>query len=661
MTNTISKKINRAFAIIIGLVIIMGCFFATPINAFVSQTSTISTYTCDFESKYYSTSSVNCTDGSIETDGDNSYLSFNATSNGEQNYFEIYNSSSGVLTLNDKSKYLVSLKYKVDSVAVANDTTSPTYINIARYDGQNKQIVRIKAFSNTTCQPGFTSDWLTCSVLFDANIASSAQYNRLAINVVSPTASSSNPTVICFDDIVVTECASTTNAIDFITNGGSSCETLMAQPGEAITLPTPTKKYYDFLGWYSDSNLTNSVSISTMPNAKSTTLYAKWGISSTSVKIEYDTKKGSPIDMSVATPGEDLTLPVPTRYGFHFAGWYNADYTQKFTSNVFPNENTVLYAKWEVIPRFCGFDNTDAFVKEPENGKFTKRGKLSKDAAHSGTTGLYYDYTTGTSVGASAWATVMLIDEYGQQIALDTDRTYHISFKYKVIKVTAGQDRTCSFGLVMSAAVSAWTDRLEQDDAIGDGIKYSSADIGKGWLTGTFVFKPSASVPTANYIGIGIGGDSIVYVDDILVYEVDSEFPYKGNLVVFDSMGGSYCESINGNVGDPITLPESPVREGYNFLGWYADKNCDSPYDETTFNKAYTVVYADWSKIQEPTVDTPVIDETPSVTKDDSNNSTLIIIIVAAAVIVLGVLVTVIIIKKKSKNKSKTDSTETNE
>lgn len=47
-----------------------------------------------------------------------------------------------------------------------------------------------------------------------------------------------------------------------------------------VTLPTPTRTGYDFLGWYSDSSFTNRVGgggTSYTPTSQNITLYAKWG------------------------------------------------------------------------------------------------------------------------------------------------------------------------------------------------------------------------------------------------------------------------------------------------------------------------------------------------------------------------------------------------
>ena len=64
--------------------------------------------------------------------------------------------------------------------------------------------------------------------------------------------------------------------VTFETNGGSAIQPVLVGGGLAAKAPTaPTKAYYAFAGWYSDSNLTQAFDFNT-PISADTTLYAKW-------------------------------------------------------------------------------------------------------------------------------------------------------------------------------------------------------------------------------------------------------------------------------------------------------------------------------------------------------------------------------------------------
>ena len=82
-----------------------------------------------------------------------------------------------------------------------------------------------------------------------------------------------------------------------------------------------------------------------------------------------------------------------------------------------------------------------------------------------------------------------------------------------------------------------------------------------------------------------------------------------GNEIYFDDMvltpydGMSFCESDNhyyeptlGEIGDDITLPTPPVREGYVFEGWYTDAGLTVALDTANTKVGdIDVVYANWS------------------------------------------------------------------
>jgi len=103
------------------------------------------------------------------------------------------------------------------------------------------------------------------------------------------------------------------------------------------------------------------------------TLYAQWTVNSpttggsttsppasndndfyppTTVKITLDTNGGTtlaPIEIAYNTKVSDL--PVPTREGFRFDGWYqDVSFTKQWAEETLVRENIALYAKWTALP-----------------------------------------------------------------------------------------------------------------------------------------------------------------------------------------------------------------------------------------------------------------------------------------------------------------------
>jgi len=72
--------------------------------------------------------------------------------------------------------------------------------------------------------------------------------------------------------------------------------------------------------------------------------------------------------------------------------------------------------------------------------------------------------------------------------------------------------------------------------------------------------------------------------------------------ISFDSMGGSAVAQISGGSGAAIVWPADPTKQGYDFAGWYTDRDCTTAYSGlTTEMPAFSegtkgiTLYAKWT------------------------------------------------------------------
>lgn len=65
-------------------------------------------------------------------------------------------------------------------------------------------------------------------------------------------------------------------------------------------------------------------------------------------------------------------------------------------------------------------------------------------------------------------------------------------------------------------------------------------------------------------------------------------------LVQFDSMGGNNFEDRNVRKGESVGTLSTPVREGYEFLGWFTDPTNGEQISENTTVNGHVVYYAHW-------------------------------------------------------------------
>lgn len=631
----------------------------------------ISEYIADFEGNYYSNlNSDNCSSSELVDNNGGKALQTNIESMSQNYRFEVYNSKNGVLTLEDGKIYAVTIKYKV--IQVGGDETvakEPTTINLVRYTGSGNQLVKVKSFPEATHYPGDTTDWKTSTVVFKAGVASSPEYNRIAINVVSSscpeieTSIEANVTKIVFDDILVQKCDENTKSVEFVTNGGNFCEPILGKAGQTIELPTPTRDLYKFEGWYTDVELKKAYKKTTMSSDLTTRLYAKWSIVEDAVSVEFKTNNGTVVETAVGREGDALELPVLTRDSCNFAGWFDKEYKIRYTANTFPAESTTLYAKWEIIPMLCSFENYEQFPK-PDNGIFTKRCLLGNDKyktkndAYKSDMALHYSFQRGYdltgSSDKSAVAAVMLHDEDGQKIKLVAGKTYVFTFKYKVVDYISSNGLIC----LIASSGSAWNSERKVQSYETASVRYNADDEKKGWQTATFTHTWEPMNDKGSYCYIAISGEAEVYVDEVLIYEKDKIFSAETNkmMLCFDSGIAPMVDTVYAERGTEVTLPKLEM-EGYRFLGWAYDEDCLVPVESDTIklDKVYTKLYADWFKIppvvEEEPEDEPVVQPEPEPQPEPESDNMMLYIIIGAGALLVVVIVVVVIVVAKSKKK----------
>ena len=79
--------------------------------------------------------------------------------------------------------------------------------------------------------------------------------------------------------------------------------------------------------------------------------------------------------------------------------------------------------------------------------------------------------------------------------------------------------------------------------------------------------------------------------------------------ILLDSMGGSPVWPITGDAGSAANTPDSPSKAGCRFAGWFADKECTTPYVFDKIPAGSTFVYAKWDEIS---IRPPVNDDSPA-------------------------------------------------
>ena len=119
--------------------------------------------------------------------------------------------------------------------------------------------------------------------------------------------------------------------------------------GQAVgALPTPTREGYVFLGWFDEAG--NRYDASTVySTADGVTLTARWGQEDSTFTITLNATGGKvePSALAVVYGQAVGALPVPTREGHTFGGWYDKDGNRYDASSVYSVKgDTTLTARW---------------------------------------------------------------------------------------------------------------------------------------------------------------------------------------------------------------------------------------------------------------------------------------------------------------------------
>ena len=196
--------------------------------------------------------------------------------------------------------------------------------------------------------------------------------------------------------------------VTFEANGGTVSPTTKSVTYDSTygDLPTPTRTGYSFTGW--TLNGTKITSTTQVKTASNHTLVAQW--QAISYTLTFDPNEGSvsPTTKTVTYDSAYGDLPIPTRTGYIFIGWYTSD---NGGSQVLSNttvktaDKHVLYAHWQdtwysyaTQPTGNGTSISPYIIDSAEDFAW-----IAKDIADNGTKSNYYKQTKLIDLSAHYW------------------------------------------------------------------------------------------------------------------------------------------------------------------------------------------------------------------------------------------------------------------
>ena len=348
-------------------------------------------------------------------------------------------------------------------------------------------------------------------------------------------------------------------------NAGSS-QVYFYTVEQTVTLPTPTRTGYTFLGWTGEGITTPQPNV-TIPKGSTgdKTYIENWEL--TEYNITMDLNGGSGQEKVVYTmTDEDFELPTPTRNGYEFVGWTGEGITTPQTSVIIPKGSTgnkAYTANWQVIEYTITLDTNGGPVVSPI--KYTVEDLFTLPyILRPG-----YEFAGWTLDGSGMLPFTPLIIYPG------TTGDLHYKAEWRLAEYTITMDLDGGSG--QEKVVYTITDEdFELPTPTRNGYEFV------GW-TGERITTPQTSVK----IPKGSTGNK-AYTANWKVIR------YTITLV---TNGGAVIASIRYTVEDSVTLPIPPDRPGYEFAGWVLDGSGQFPSTPMIIPKGSTgdrIYKAEW-------------------------------------------------------------------
>ena len=425
-------------------------------------------------------------------------------------------------------------------------------------------------------------------------------------------------------------------------DGAGTSEALVYTVEQPVTLPTPTREGYAFLGWTVNSDMAPQLTV-VLPQGSigNRTYTANWELTGYTITMDLNGGSGE-TTLLYTVEDEEFALPTPTRNGYEFVGWTGEGITTPQTSVKIPKGSTgnkAYTANWKVIEYTITLDTNGgpnvSPIKYTVEDSFTLPYPLRPGYEFAGwvldgsgmlpaTTLIIYYGTTGDLHYKAEWR----LAEYTINMDLNGG-----SGKEKVVYTITDEDFELPTPTRNGYEFVGWTgERITTPQTsvkIPKGstgnkaytanwqvIKYTIITLlegGNAGSSGAYVYtvEETFTLPTPTRTGYtfwGWTGEGITKPQPSVTIPRGStgdktyieNWVETGYTITLDLNGGSGKEKVIYTMTDEDFELPTPTRNGYEFVGWTGER-ITTPQTSvkipkgSTGNKAYT---ANWQVIK---------------------------------------------------------------
>ena len=425
-------------------------------------------------------------------------------------------------------------------------------------------------------------------------------------------------------------------------DGAGTSEALVYTVEQPVTLPTPTREGYAFLGWTVNSDMAPQLTV-VLPQGSigNRTYTANWEL--TGYTITMDLNGGSGETALLYTVIDDeFALPTPTRNGYEFVGWTGEGITMPQTSVKIPKGSTgnkAYTANWQVIKYTiitlleggnAGSSGAYAYTVEetfmlptPTRTGYTFIGWTGEGITTpqpnvtipKGSTGdkryienwelTEYNITMDLNGGSGQEKVVYTMTDEDFELPTPTRNGYEFvgwtgeGITTPQTSVIIPKGSTGNKAYTANWQVIEYTITLDTNGGpVVSPIKYTVEDT----FTLPYILRPGYE-----FAGWTLDGSGMLPATTLIIYYgTTGDLHYKAEwrlaeyTINMDLNGGSGKEKVVYTITDEDFELPTPTRNGYEFVGWKGE-GITTPQrivkipKGSTGNKAYT---ANWKVIQ---------------------------------------------------------------
>ena len=340
-------------------------------------------------------------------------------------------------------------------------------------------------------------------------------------------------------------------------DGAGTSEALVYTVEQPVTLPTPTREGYAFLGWTVNSDMAPQLTV-VLPQGSigNKTYTANWELTGYTVTMNLNGGSGE-TTLLYTVEDEEFALPTPTRNGYEFVGWTGEGIIMPQLNVTIPTGSTgdkAYTANWQVIEYTITLDTNGgpnvSPIKYTVEDSFTLPYPLRPG----------YEFAGWTLDGSGMLPATTLIIYYG------TTGDLHYKAEWRLAEYTINMDLNGGSG--KEKVVYTITDEdFELPTPTRNGYEFVGWK-GEGITTPQRIVKiPKGSTGNKAYTA----NWKVIQYTIITLLE-------GGNA----GSSGAYVYTVE----ETFTLP-TPTRTGYTFWGWTGE-GITTPQPNVTIPKGST-------------------------------------------------------------------------